>query len=223
MKLRTLFAVCFALFVAVSSLAEPHRPKAFPKRAGGPAMSFEETAIVLTGATGGATLYVAGVSFAPGYQTVVQSEAGVVTADAAGAARYVTRQPVETRGLWIAVDAATGGYTVAAPPGMLRREMDFPGNAPSTGGGALRRFLLADRWSIEAILIRPSQGMWAATLRDGVTRDAGGTIDGTVDLDIATLASVGKAPPAPDRMMPGDLLVLIDRVTLEYHVAVLGH
>ena len=217
-------AICLVLFVCVAAVAEPRLPKSFPTRAGGPAITFAEDSVTLSGATPGATLYVASVSLgSANYQTVVGNEAGVVSADAAGTALYTTRRPVETRGVWIAVDGATGGYTVAAPPGTLLREIDFPGNgiAPS-GSGALRRFALSERFSVEAILIRPAVGMWSGSLRDGGRHDEDQTIDGAIEADITTLLPVGNAPAAPERVMPGDLLVLIDRATLEYHVAVHG-
>lgn len=217
-------AVALSLFVAALAVAEPRLPKTFATRAGGPSIGIGESSVALTGATAGATLYVANVSLGSGgYQISVISEAGVVTADANGAAVYTTTRPVERRGVWIAVDGATGGYTVAAPRGSLLREIDFPGNGlEQSGNGAWRRFALAERYSVEAILIRPSAGMWAGSLRDGGNRDEDDTINGAIDADIATLAPVGNTPVPPERIMPGDLLVLIDRATLEYHVAVHG-
>jgi hypothetical protein len=222
--MRAVGIVVFSFLVSVAAIAAPRLPKSFPTRAGGPAIAFAEDSITLAEATPGARLYVANVSLGSGsYQIIVQSEAGVVTADAAGAARYAPQRPVETRGVWIAVDGATGGYTVAAPRGTLLREIDFPGNGfPPTGSGALRRFALAERYSVEAILIRPAVGMWSGSLRDGGKHDEDKTIDGAIEADVATLTPVGNAPAAPERVMPGDLLVLIDRATLEYHVAVHG-
>jgi hypothetical protein len=218
------FVVAFSLLISAAALAAPRLPKTFPTRAGGPAIEIGEASVALSGATPGARVYLASVSLGSGsYQISVASEAAVVTADATGAAVYSTPRPVETRGVWIAVDGTTGGYTVAAPRGTLLREIDFPGNGfAQTGNGAWRRFALVERYSVEAIVIRPSVGMWSGSLRDGGNRDEDKTIDGAIEADIASLTPVGDAPAAPERIMPGDLLVLIDRVTLEYHVAVHG-
>jgi hypothetical protein len=205
--------VLVLLFAAASAAA---MPRAFPKRAGGPMVVFDAGRVRATGATPGAAVYFASVSLYTGDEALrVVKPAGVVIADAGGRAELVAE--VHARSVWLVIDPAMG-YTVAAPLGMVLREMDLPGEAKENGGGQLQRLLLR-RFSVDAFLIRPGEGIWTAYFRDGGPLDEDAEPDGKNHADLADLEPVGGTAGPAERFEPGDYLFLVDRNSLEFHVA----
>lgn len=210
---RRLFTSVLLMVFSASAAA---MPRAFPKRVGGPAVVFETGRVRATGATPGATIHFASVSLynADGMLHTTRT-AGAAIADAAGNADFSAE--VHTRSVWIVIEAGKG-YTVASPPGMLLREMDFPGNANENASGQVHSMLL-DRFGVEVFLVRPGEGTWTAYFRDGSARDGDGEPNGSNHADFADLAPVGATTGAAERFEPSDYLFLVDRNSLEFHVA----
>lgn len=200
-----------------ASAAKNATPRAFPKNEGGPTVTFETQGIRATGATPGATVYFAGVSiWSADYLLHLDTASGSAVADASGAALFPAT--VHPRSVWLVVHSGKDGYTVAAPPGMLLREMDFPGQGlKENTAGQLRR-LFFDRFSLEVFLIRPGSGIWTNYIKDGNAEDEDGVPDGSTSADLNSLKAVGDAPGKPEKLEPGDYLLLVDRNTLEFHV-----
>lgn len=212
------FLVVFLSGLAISPVADAaRRPRTFPKRVGGPEVTFTAEAVVAAGAQPGTRIYFAAVALHPGdYQTRIEKRAGSADSDAQGEARFAA--DVETRSVWIAVDGSGGGYTVASPHGMLLREMDFPGRGWIDNPNQLLRRMSLDRYSVDVFVIRPGVGMWTGNFRDGGAGDADQTFNGETDADLAFLEPVDGAP-ALERVHPRDIVFLIDRNTLEFHVS----
>jgi hypothetical protein len=220
---RLEFAAALAVFTmtALPALAASYPPRTFPKRAGGPAVSFTDSAVVARGATPGSTLYFAGMTLGAGdYVIRVERSAGSAVADAEGNASFAA--DIDTRSVWLVTDGTSGGYTVAAPTGMLLREIDFPGQSDEHATGPVRRLLL-ERYAMDVFLIRPGVGLWSGYLRDGGAADEDREINGRTDAGLSTLTSVDDAPSDPERLERGDLLFLVDRNTLEFHVTKRGN
>jgi hypothetical protein len=205
------------LLAALPVGAAAKTPRAFPKIEGGPNVTFETQSIRATGATPGATVYFAGVSiWSADYMLHLDTASGSAVADASGVAVFPAA--VHSRSIWLVVEPRKDGYTVAAPQGMLLREMDFPGQGvKENAAGQLRRLLL-DRFSLEAFLIRPGSGIWASYIKDGNPEDEDGVPDGSTAADLNSLKPVGDAHGKPEKLEPGDYLFLVDRNTLEFHV-----
>lgn len=211
------------LLVLLGSLAlspameAARKPRTFPKRVGGPELAFTADAVMVSGAQPGAQIHFAAVALHPGnYETRVEKPAGSAVADAQGRASHAV--DVETRSVWIAVDASTRGYTVGSPHGMLLREMDFPGRGWVDNPSQLFRRLSLDRYSVDVFVIRPGVGVWAGNFRDGGAGDEDGAMNGETTADVAFLTPVGGAP-ALERVQPRDIVFLVDPSTLEFHVA----
>lgn len=209
------------IVVATWALGAARPPRTFPKRVGGPAVTFTETAVIARGATPGASLYFAGVTLGTGdYVIRVEKSGGTAIADGDGHAELTAS--IDTRSVWIVVDAASGGYTVAAPHGMLLREIDFPGRSDEDSSGHVRS-LVFERYAVDAFLIRPGVGTWTGYLRDGGPGDEDREINGKTDVDLGSLAPVGETQGSADRLKPGDVLFVVDRNTLEFHVLKRGN
>ena len=199
-------------------------PRTFAKRAGGPAVTFTAGAVNATTATPHARVHFAGVVLGGGnYELRVTKPAGSALADPEGKVSFAPHGGVETRAVWLVVDGTSGGYTVTAPHGMLLREIDeFPGEGVKHNpAGALRRILLG-RHNVDVFLVRPGEGTWGGNLRDGGRSDQDGAMNGSIDGDLSALVPLGGSGPTPERIGAGDVLFLVDRNTLEFHVARLG-
>lgn len=213
-----LSGVCLSILVCLSPVLAQHAPRAFPHRIDGPVVTFTESEVVATDVAPGTQVYFAGVSLIPAdYAVGVAKPFGVATADANG--RAVFSAEIETRSVWI-VAGASGGYTVAAPEGMLLREMDFPGSNAAHGLGGIRRLDLV-RYAIDTFLIRPGVGIWSGHYRDGGADDQDGVMNGRTEGEVKSMKPHGHAA-TPDEIAPGDILFLVDRGTLEFHAAKVG-
>ena len=212
---RAFLVISCVLGVIPAFAAGSHLPQAFPKRAGGPVVTFASDRVRATGATAGAQVYFASVSlYGGGGMLNVARPAGVAVADADGNAELVTE--VHTRSVWLVVDGAKG-YTVAAPRGMLLQEMDFPGGARADGNGQLRRLFLS-RFYVDVFLIRPGEGMWIGYFRDGGPLDDDGQPNGQNNGDVGALQPVAGTSGDVGQIKPGDYLFVVDRNSLEFHL-----
>ena len=220
-----LFTSALCVISALALHASSHIPRRGPQKAGGPDVAISATAITVTHATPGATIYFASVSiFSAGdFLVNVERPGGSAVADASGNATFTPPKGVRTRSVWLVVDGESGGYTVASPPVMLLREMDLPGNASAGANGALRK-VTSNRYSTDLFLIRAGSGMWAARIIDGGTGDDDHVTNGRVSTDISVLTPfAGTSAEVPDKFAKGDILFFVDRNTLEFAVASQGN
>ena len=193
-------------------------PRTFPKRAGGPKVTFSADRVRASEATPGAAIYFAAVSLASeNYTLRGETAAGWAVADANGNAEFPTA--IHTRSVWLVIDAAKNGYTVAAPHGMTLQEMPFPGNSVAEdAGGNLRRVLL-DRFAVDVFLVRPGTGVWSLYLRDGSGADEDQEPNGQLLANLEEMQPVGETAGSPERFRRGDYLFVVDRNSLEFHVS----
>jgi hypothetical protein len=190
-----------------------------PKRVGGPSVTFDSGTVVAAQATPGSTVYFASLSLKGGdYVITVEKPTGQATADPIGVARFTLAEPVRNRSVWVVVDGATHGYTVASPPGMLLSEMTLPGNTLVTATGGLA----VERAAVDVFVIRAGGGIWAAYLRDGAAIDTDHATDGVVSADVSALDpdAPGTAPLAA--FQPGDIVFSVDRNSLQYFATKVG-
>lgn len=214
------FRTAALLILSLATINAPAIPRAFPVKAGGPSVQFGTGRIRATGATPGARIHFTGVSLSDaGGVLRVTKAAGAATADDKGNAELAT--DVHTRSVWLVIDASKG-YTVAAPHGMLLREMDLPGNADANASGQVAQLQLS-RFHVEVFLIRPGEGTWTAYFRDGGPRDADREPNGSNHASLADLQPIGGTTRGADRIERDDYLFLVDRNSLEFHVLRRGH
>ena len=206
-----------AIVLSFATSVAAGTPRAFPKRAGGPSVMFDGSAVLAAGATPGATVYFAGVSLSSvDYMLRAERTAASAIAATDGTAKFVT--PLPSRSVWIVVDGQKDGYTVNSPPGMLLREMDFPGKGVQENAGGQVRKLLFNRYSLDVFLIRPGSGIWAGDVKDGGPADEDRRVDGSTMADLDSLKPLDPSQGPLDRFRPGDYLFIVDRNTLEFHV-----
>lgn len=200
-------AALVSLCVAQSVSGAQRRARAYPKVVKGPAIVFTETTVAARGLPPGATAYFSAVSITNANGLLaVERGSGTAVADASGVAVFTPNAPVRLRSVWLVVGHE--GYTVAAPEGMLLREREFPGDSLMAGGNGL----LLSQSLADVTLVRRGSGIWSAALRDGQERRG-------IAVDLGTLT--GSTAP-PQKIEPGDVLFVVDPLSLEFAVTVRG-
>ncbi len=177
-----------------------------------PAISFEERAVVLSGASAGAKVAWFGVAREPvDYGgVIVRREALVADQDGDGTVRFELDRAVPFRSIWAAVDLTSGEFAVATPAGYPLRELKLNPNAfHSRGNGKLDLFG-EGREFLALFVARPGAGSWVMTVYDGGAEDEDGPANLAVTMDPAAMTPVGDSPPAPDAFAGGDVFVAID-------------
>jgi hypothetical protein len=152
----------------------------------------------------------------------------VVEADESGAARFELPddQVVPDRSVWAVVDLATGSWAVAAPKGAEVRLI----GSPARGLGAAARFLDQDGRRLDVLLVRPEStsegaeaaGFWGLRVGDGGVMDSDQERNHRLSLRFTDLVPLGDSPPAPEELVPKDVLVGVDSVTLEIYAVQLA-
>lgn len=209
-----------ACFIVLRAEAAAPPPEHGPLSDGGPAVAFDGTQIVASGAVKGDVLYAAGLEVRGGNNILaIESHVATATAGADGVAHLDMEKRVTVRSIWVVVDGK-GGYTVSPGPQMVRRQMSLPGNPAAPGNDGQVRKLALRKSSVFVFLVRPSVGMWSERMMDGHMNDDDKTINGSVSGSFGDLQPVaGTTAPAPDHLLPGDVLFVVDPYTLEFAVS----
>jgi hypothetical protein len=208
------------VLAALTLRAAPPRIHTGVDRDAGPDVTFNENKIAVSGASKGDVLYAAGLEIR-GVNGDVRLESraatGVVASD--GTAALDMQQSITVRSIWVVVDGK-GGYTVTPGPGMVRRMLGLQGNGLVSGSDGQVKQLAVKRSSVYVYLVRPKVGIWGTRFIDGAPNDDDKHKDGGVNGSLQNLAPLaGTTVPAPERLSPGDVLFIVDPITLEYAVS----
>lgn len=184
-----------------------------------------ESGVEIEGGVPGATVVVFGISHRrSGIFPVTTRIDLLAVADAAGRAEVATRYPVEPMSVWFAVDLDSGALAVTVLPD-LPLEIEKPGR----GLGNAASVLEDQRQFLHLLLVRPAPqgaapsageseaGAWGALIGDGGGRDRDGVVNGRLELSFLDLEPLLDGPPAPERLAPGDVIVGVDSVTLQFY------
>jgi hypothetical protein len=171
-----------------------------------PAISFEPTAVNVTGMTPQGRAFVFGVLW--------KGEGGGVKAsrhttflsdgDGDGQSRLDLGDDMPKTSVWLVVDFESGEWTVAT--GGVVREAPFPWNAVAYSRdrlsfGCERAYL---------VVVRPKTGAWVLRTQDGSATDADGDNNGAIRAELASFSAFGGSPPPPAKLEPGDVILVVD-------------
>jgi hypothetical protein len=186
-----------------------------------PILTIEANAVVASGVTAGGQVAFLGVGREPVEWSgrVVRFEAVLADDDGDGTVRFILETVVPWRSVWAAVDLATGGAALAAPAGYPLRTVALPADALAGAGGDSGEVVLRGDL-VEILVVRPGlagaeTGAWGLTAWDGHEGDQDGVGTGSVALRLPGLEPVGTTRAAPERLVPGDVLIAIDPNRLE--------
>lgn len=183
-----------------------------------PVVRFEARRVALSGLTPTGGVAWSSVSREPqGYSTLIARRSGVATADALGEAAIELAGEVATASVWVVVDLAAGGFTVAAPEGTSFREIGFDGRSVRADPQGKLNRLVHTRPYLELFLARPGVGAWAMAAGEGAEGDDDGALDGSLRTALAGMQPLAESPPPPEELVADDVLVMVDPRALEYY------
>ena len=147
------------------------------------------------------------------FQTVATDD------DLDGVVTFTRKKGLPPIALAVVVDLATGQLGASSPGGAPRpTARELPAAATDVGTEGLRQ--LAESGSrLDVLLVKQAEGAWARSIFDGGPLDADGSTDGAVTVAFARLAPLGATARATDTARAGDVLVLVDPMTLRYAAA----
>jgi hypothetical protein len=197
----------------VLTAAAAGAPKIGHKHVGSaPTVSFDSKHVIAT-VTPGAMAYFAALSISSAHYTTSADQPAAIIAASDKDGHVTFETTVQSRSVWIVVDAKSGGYTVASPEGLLR-DINFPGNSARAGANGVLHRIGIGRPQLAYVIIRPDTGMWGTIAFDGSPSDADRTRDYDATVDIEKLAPLAKSGPPPDHLAPGDIIFAVDLNTL---------
>lgn len=197
MRWTSLLLLSFAL--APAALAEP-------------ALTFEDQAVAVRGATPAGEVVVWGVyrERPGGVSTRIGRVYERLAADASGAARLDLGRAVPQLAVWAAVDVATGQLALGTPGGFALTEIEPQGRRIDRALGQIA----VDRHGLEVLFVRPGAGSWRLDVHDGGPQDEDGAYDGSLRASLAALLPDAQHGNAPPRFQKGDLLIAVDPTDL---------
>lgn len=199
---------CIAAAVAVATLLLPS-----PRLTAAPAIQAVSTGLRATGITPGGDAVWFGVTIDTAALTRLRNRHAAIVRDTDGDGAVLYDLPQVSRfSLLYVFDAATGEHAVFRGEGVDEEvEYDLRGKK---WRAELEDFdVHAD--AMELLLVRPGEGAWAMSAREGGNGDGDGRRNGKFRLKVREMASLAAESPQPQgNVRRGDLLVIIDARTL---------
>ena len=180
------------------------------------AVRIEETSVVASGVTPGATVVFFGISHeGDGYRLRLAEYADIVTDDDRdGQVRYEIGRPISSNAVFVAVDLRGGRRAMASGSFAPLKRNQLPSAAlHAPANGHVARIDLPSDFTIFWI-VRPGTGAWRHAVRDGGPDDGDGTRDGRATARLDRFTGPPAWPAAPDDFRPGDLVFAVDPMTL---------
>lgn len=202
---------------------------AWPALATEPTITFDGADVVASGFNSGDTVHWFGLSKSSIGATIQMMRwFDTQTADGGGESRFDTGDEMPWASVWVAVDGATGDFTVAAPDEFPIRHEPMPASGLRTAGSSIDGLELGMFWG-SVMVVRPGDSAWVGTASDGAQTDEDGLADGIVELSIDALEAAHRdagqaasAPNPPSLLASGDLVLAFDQVEMVLFSTVLN-
>lgn len=166
-----------------------------------PAVTFEPHAVIVSGVTPGAATAWFAISQDFGrYPARIVLQESLGSGDERGTLRIEQQAVVEPTSIWAVADLQSGAVTIAAPPRYRMKQGTLPVAAlrRRTSGVEPRLELAQD--DAELFYVRPRVGAWRLT--------GGGR------LALRSMRPVGDAPAAPADFAAGDVIVVVEPLSM---------
>lgn len=183
----------------------------------GPAITFEDRAVVASGLSPGKSMAWFGVErlVDADYSSDLYQHYKTDTVASDGTARLTLDRAVAAASIWVAVDLDTGQFAVSAPViSHLRRIPQGP-SALSPGVGAASDKFLDTRTYLLGLAVRPGQGAWLFGGGDGGPRDLDRSANGRLSFALDKFDPLPGSPAAPAKAGGTDTWFVIDPQTME--------
>ncbi len=182
-----------------------------------PEITLTSTTVEVSGVTPGSEVLLQEVAHLPqGDYSVRHQELHVLhDDDRDGQVELVLEDGLPWRSIWVAIDRQ-GDVAVTSPDGYPLRWLEL---APLESEGASMDI---PRGRVHVLVSRGVEGAWGARVVDGGDLDEDGPANGTVRVDLAGVPVRPELPEpavaALDRLKPGDVVVVVDPMTMSVAV-----
>lgn len=205
-KGRWVAAAIFAFLIA--SAAGAQKPSEM-------ALAFTAEEVTLTGVPRGGTVILFGIGVEWFNHAPSLTRHAEAVSDNDGDGTVIVRPALmPERAVWVAINLQTGNYTIGAPDNSQPAPLELAEGAWASDGALVE----VRREYMEALVVRPGVGAWAARLGDGGAYDADGRPDGRVILRLDRMDRLDGEQKGPPVAIRKDLLVLIDPHSLQTFV-----
>jgi hypothetical protein len=184
-------------------------------------IAFQDTAVVASGLTPGQSVIWFGVEHQidSAYSHDIHPHFSVGTAAADGTASLDLGRALIPGAIWVAVDLASGGYTVSAPDGAsIAAPPPSLDSVLVAGGGKVSDQLVDHRPYLFGLAVRPGVGAWSFGGGDGGPSDVDGLSDGTLTFSLDQFEPLPGSPAAPAQADGTDLWFVIDPLMMQISV-----
>ena len=175
-------------------------------------VNFEPNAVVANEVTpgGSAVFFAVAFDMSGGVRTRVRTAVIVRDDDGDGIVRYEPEGGVPWVGLWGVVDFTTGAAQVLSRSRGPLNNLAVRGAFRSDEGGQRFPRFAHDLSSADLLVVRPGKGAWKAAATEGGDGDTDYMADGKVVIGAGHLVPLTDGQSAPEHLLPGDVVVLID-------------
>jgi hypothetical protein len=184
----------------------------------GPSITIDSTSIIGSGFTPGREVVIFGAANLPQpYYARLVDYLQVVTLDASGTFRWTPSEGIPPRSVWFAVDLSSTGYAVAYPGSNI---LALPGVAApviSAVKDLQSDALSTDEYTVKVLLVRPNDDVWTGSPMRHGSSDVNRGKPGTMDIDVTQLRSVRGNKHVPGHLVPADLVILIEPISLRFY------
>jgi len=188
------------------------------------ALTLGSNSVLVRGVSQGGNVYLYGVSRdARGTYTDVVPRGFIATDDNGdGLVTIPIGVSIAPRSIWIAVDDTTSIYAIATPAEYTATQVGLSSDNLRASVGSAISEIAFEGDVVHFMVVRPGVGMWQ---RFDALGDTGGTMvatsvgalsygaigpDGTIDIN---------APEAPQELIPGDVVFMVNSFRAEYGVS----
>jgi hypothetical protein len=189
-------------------------------------LTFGEHSVTVSGTTPGADVVFYAIAKEPsaGVPAIpLKTRHAVVLHDIdhTGTVRFERDRSVPQIGIWIAVDLATGQWVASGSPGFDERKLPLQDFVKADAAGQLRK-LSADVPQLDAVLVRPGAGAWMIYVAKTSGLDESARDGGPLRVDVSGMLPLRGSPAPPAAFRLGDILVIIDPLTMRFAVVEVG-
>jgi len=197
-----------------------------PARAASLLLTFGEHSVTVSGSTpGGEVALFAVAKEASNSAVPVPTKTGHAVVlhdvDHDGTVIFERERPVPLLAIWVAVDLASGQWVVSGSPGFEPQTIPPESLAKRDGAGQLRK-LSALVPEMDVLLVRPGTGSWRiyAAKTSGLDENAHG--DQPLQIDVSNMIPLSGTSSKLDSILPGDVIAMIEPVSMRFAVREVG-
>ena len=187
-------------------------------------LTASETEIRVTGITPGSTAVLFGLVLGNhrGYSLQYTVEELLIDADGDGMVTFSPLRGVPLRSIWTTVDLANGARGVGVRPDYPLELIAFPFDGVKRDSDETWSGLIQQRTSLEVLVVRPREGAWRISAREGGAGDQDRQNDGRLNIAFEGARQLSADSPKLKHLKNDDVLIGIDGNRMQLFLTTVG-